>query len=129
MTAGGAIYVNKESFEELLCWLQIPGLLAVAGEGADGGPSGHARLAAIEAGVSSECRAMKDAGFELRNYLKGEAEVKPATKEGEILPHGRQCAGCRCFGITRQDRALMDSRGQTAWVPSRTASENAAAEA
>jgi hypothetical protein len=87
--SGGVTYVNKESFEELLCWLQIPGLLGLAKgkAGQQGGLGNAGRLAALESSLHAECERMADAGFELRRYLDEEAETEPATEEGEILAH------------------------------------------
>ena len=85
-------WVNKESFEELLCWLQIPALLGIAGKmGGDDAyesPAGH--LASLEGALRAECERMADAGYNLRKYLdldSDETNPEPETTEGEVIAH------------------------------------------
>ena len=87
--SGGVTYVNKESFEELLCWLQLPGLLGIARgkAGKETSHSGSGHLAALESALHAECERMADAGFDLRRYLDEEPEAEPATEEGEVIAH------------------------------------------
>ena len=87
--SGSNTYVNKESFEELLCWLQIPGLLSVAGKVSNRmvGAGRAAELAAIESALRSECERMANAGFNLSRYLEDETEAEPETEDGEIIAH------------------------------------------
>ena len=63
--SGDVTYIHKEHFEELVCWLQSPALLAVALQ--DQGST--ASLREIEAGVARACLAAKDAGYKLRECL------------------------------------------------------------
>ena len=85
----GVSYVNKESFEELLCWLQLPGLLGLAGAlgGDDAYETPLAELAEIEAAVQVECQRLAGAGYNLSLYLGEQAEAEPETEQGEIIAH------------------------------------------
>ncbi len=87
----GVLYVNRESFERIVCWLQVPALLGIAGRlgGDDGYEAPTAELAEIEGLLRSECTRMSEAGYKLGSYLdsysgdKGEAE--PETVTGQAL--------------------------------------------
>jgi hypothetical protein len=85
----GATYVNRESFEQLLCWLQLPALLGLAGglggEDADAKPAGA--LKEIETEVGTECQRMSEAGYKLEVYLGEEIEPEPSRMAGEIIAH------------------------------------------
>ena len=83
----GISYVNKESFEQLLCWLQLPALLGMAGRlgGEDGLSSPAAALAEVEGAVRAECSRLEEAGYKLRAYLGEENEAEPEAVEGEAL--------------------------------------------
>ena len=82
----GVGYINQESFEELLCFLQLPALLSIAAERS--GEKLKARnvsLQAVEAGVLEERKRMEEAGYRLGDYLEPaqseqEAEAEPVTK-------------------------------------------------
>jgi len=63
--SSGKTYVNKEQFEELHCWLQLPALLELAQQDADKPRTLHE----IEAAVSRACLAIRKAGYELDKYL------------------------------------------------------------
>jgi hypothetical protein len=66
----GTTYFNKEQFEELLTWLQLPALLKIAEQ-----PSGQvAGLAEIEASVAAAGEAAQAAGYNLEKYLAGSAQ-------------------------------------------------------
>ncbi len=84
----GALYVNKESFEQLLCSLQLPALLGVAGPlgGEDGYRSPAAELAEIESSVRSECERMERARYRLSAFLGEELA-------GDEIPHGKSLKG------------------------------------
>lgn len=61
----GKFYFNKELFEELLCWVQLPALLAIAED-----PTRNPRaLTLIEAEVTSAIRHAHAAGYDLHKYL------------------------------------------------------------
>jgi hypothetical protein len=63
--ASGILYMNKEQFEELLCWVQLPALLEIAGQDSVDARS----ISKIEAAVSRMCRAARKAGYRLEQYL------------------------------------------------------------
>ena len=87
--SGGTTWVNKESFEELLCWLQIPSLLGIAGHlnGDEAYERPSTELAGIEGTLRAECQRMTDAGYSLRSYLGDEMETEPETVDGEVIAH------------------------------------------
>ena len=72
--SGGVTYVNKERFEELVCRLELPALVAVAGG------EGMETLTGLEARVGGVCTAMVEAGFNLDRWLDG------APPAGATLP-------------------------------------------
>ena len=73
-TAGGTTWVNKERFEDLVCRLALPGLVAVV----DGSPE---TLRQQEAGVAAVCGSMTAAGYDLGAWLAGGAPKEPAAPE------------------------------------------------
>jgi hypothetical protein len=83
----GVNYLNKESFEQLLCWLQIPGLLGIAGhlDGDDAYEAPKAELAEIEGTLRAECERMEEAGYKLKAYLGEETEEEPQAVEDEAI--------------------------------------------
>ncbi len=87
--SGGNTWVNKESFEKLLCWLQIPSLLGIAGhlDGDEAYEAPAAELASLEGALRAECERMAGAGYNLRKYLGEDTEPEPETAEGEIIAH------------------------------------------
>ncbi len=64
--ASGITYFNKEQFEELICWLQLPALLALAQQDSAKSPS----IGGIENAVSEACLVAQQAGYKLDTYLK-----------------------------------------------------------
>jgi hypothetical protein len=70
-TASGITYINREQFEELLAWLQLPDLIRI-GQRASG--QGKA-IAELEAAYAATCEAAHAAGYQLNAYL---ATFKPA---------------------------------------------------
>ncbi len=86
-TSEGISYVNKESFEELLVWLQIPNLLGIAGRlgGDDAYEQPTARLSDIEGALRAECDRMAAANYNLRAYLGTDMEAEPEAVEGETI--------------------------------------------
>jgi hypothetical protein len=64
--SAGVTYIHKEHYEELLCWMQLPALLAIALKE----QSNAAPLREIETGVAKACAAAKDAGYKLRECLR-----------------------------------------------------------
>jgi len=79
-TSSGKTYFNKEQFEEMLSWVQLPALIEAARQNAD--PS-HA-LSQIEAAITKACLAATKAGYNLDAYLdlvsSVEAEKTSAAK-------------------------------------------------
>jgi Alpha amylase, catalytic domain len=63
--ASGILYMNKEQFEGLLCWVQLPALLESAGRDSVDSRS----ISKIETTVSKICRAARDAGYKVEEYL------------------------------------------------------------
>jgi glycosidase len=64
--SSGTAYFNKEQFEEMLSWIQLPALLEIARKDAFK-PSA---IDDIENGISNACLAAHDAGYKLDTYLK-----------------------------------------------------------
>ena len=63
--AFGTSFLNKERFEALAAWLQLPELLKIAESGRE-----EARaLSTVEARVVEACKAVEDAGYKLELYL------------------------------------------------------------
>ncbi|WP_213806261.1 alpha-amylase family glycosyl hydrolase [Granulicella sp. dw_53] len=80
--SGDRTYLNKESFEELLVWLQLPALLEIASDDSD-----RAELVrAMEILMAAECAAVQAAGYDLDIYLNGWNTPKPieALKTGRM---------------------------------------------
>jgi hypothetical protein len=72
--SGGTTYVNKEQFEELVTWLQVPVLLEIA-EDAEGAAASRKEL---EQQVTETLRAIGKAHYSLDRYLHPErASVEP----------------------------------------------------
>jgi hypothetical protein len=71
-TASGITYINREQFEELLAWLQLPDLIRIAQR-----TSGQAKsIAELEAAYAAACEAAHASGYQLDAYL---ASFKPAS--------------------------------------------------
>ncbi|WP_263353107.1 alpha-amylase family glycosyl hydrolase [Acidicapsa acidisoli] len=79
---GGTTYLNKEHFEELVCWLQLPALLAAAGAE----PGAAQSVREVEAAVATACKAARAAGYVLDEFLKIPRKVhgvKPPVGQSE----------------------------------------------
>jgi hypothetical protein len=63
--ASGTTYFNKECFEELLSWVQLPALVEIAQQ--DSATLGL--IAGLEAAIAKDCHAAQDAGYKLDAYL------------------------------------------------------------
>ena len=74
--SGGTSYFNKEQFEELLSWSQLPALLEIARHDAFK-PSA---IEKIEDGIAKACLAASDAGYKLDTYLELLASEKVLQK-------------------------------------------------
>jgi len=72
--SAGITYINREQFEELLAWLQLPALIRIAQR-----TSGQAKaIADLEAAYAAACEAAHDAGYQLDAYIH---TAKPQLKE------------------------------------------------
>lgn len=76
----GVTYVNKEQFEELVDWLQMPTLLECAEPNADalGG------VLEAEAAVEEAREAIAEAGYKLNDYLDAQEQIE--TVDAEEVP-------------------------------------------
>ncbi|HZD47982.1 MAG TPA: hypothetical protein VE178_04485, partial [Silvibacterium sp.] len=82
--SSGKTYFNKELFEEMLCWVQLPALIEIARQSAGQAKS----IEELETAISRACHAATRAGYDLDVYLKllsGEEE-KPAASTGDPGP-------------------------------------------
>lgn len=64
--ASDKTYINKELFEEMLSWVQLPALLEIARQ--DSGRS--TSISEVEVFVSKACRAVESVGYNLDLYLE-----------------------------------------------------------
>jgi hypothetical protein len=84
--AQGVEYVNKERFEALLCWVQLPALLEIAAEGSPGLEA----VGEITAGAEELAERLQRSGFEFAAFLNSfqaeeESPVAVAADAGERL--------------------------------------------
>jgi glycosidase len=70
-TSAGITYINREQFEELLAWLQLPALIDIAQQQQSGQANS---IAELEATFAAACEAAHAAGYRLDAYL---ASAKP----------------------------------------------------
>jgi hypothetical protein len=68
----GVAYVNRERFEQLICWMELPGLVAAAKSGT--------AIKAIEQEVAALSKAIAVAGYKLEAFVSG-AEPVVAVKK------------------------------------------------
>jgi hypothetical protein len=84
--SAGRTYVNKELFEELTVWLQLPELLEI-GMQTDGVTES---MAAVDESVAEEFSTMHSAGYDLNSYLESwsaaELEVDEVLSGTEVIP-------------------------------------------
>ena len=81
--SSGKTYFNKEQFEEMLSWTQLPALIEIAQQDAD--PS-HA-LGQVEAAISKVCLAAGTARYDLDTYLSvlsRDSVEKPTASKTEV---------------------------------------------
>ncbi|SEG23050.1 Alpha amylase, catalytic domain [Bryocella elongata] len=76
--SGGATWFNKESFEEMLVWLQLPSLLELVS-----GKATKVTLAGVEAAVSAACKDAAEAGYNLDRLLMS---ADATTAEATVIP-------------------------------------------
>jgi len=63
--SSGTIYFNKEGFEELLCWLQLPALIEIGYQNSRELES----IVKLEESIGETTRSAKSAGYKLNEYL------------------------------------------------------------
>jgi hypothetical protein len=90
--AGGFTYFNKERFEELLGWLQLPALLGVAQEKA----AGTGALREVEDRVSAACETARLAGYQLQKYLAATRVEGTKAKDEIAVELGGVTAATSC---------------------------------
>ena len=81
--SSGKTYFNKEQFEEMLSWVQLPALIEIAQQDAD--PS-HA-LSQVEAAISKACLAAGTARYDLDTYLtvlSNDGAEKPTASTAKV---------------------------------------------
>ena len=71
----GKTYFNKEQFEELWGWVQLPGLVEAAGRKVGAGAS----TVMVEIAIAGVCELAEEAGYELSAFLK--LAAKPTRPE------------------------------------------------
>ena len=74
--SSGITYFNKEGFEELLGWLQLPALIKLAQQS----PINPDSIKALETAVLESCKSAQTAGYNLDLYLHPE-QLKVATMQ------------------------------------------------
>ncbi len=84
-------YFNKELFEEMLCWVQIPALMEIAKRNGERPQAIHK----LEEAIALACHAATKSGYDLDAYLKilsGEAEERVTTPADDANPVVRKRA-------------------------------------
>jgi hypothetical protein len=74
--SSGITYFNKEGFEELLGWLQLPALINLAQQS----PVSPDSIKTLEAAVLESCKSAQTAGYNLDLYLQPEQLKVAATQ-------------------------------------------------
>jgi hypothetical protein len=87
--SNGKTWFNKELFEELLSWVQLPALMQIAQQ-----PAGESKaIADLEEAISRAGRAATQSGYNLDAYLKllgGEIEQEAIALTGDSDPAVRK---------------------------------------
>jgi hypothetical protein len=81
----GAHYMNKERFESLLGWLQLPSLVSAASD-----RKALPGLAEIEKTVVSGAKGAEKAGFDLDTWLKSLAAMSAKDDPAEMMQQKRE---------------------------------------
>ncbi|MDP9051648.1 MAG: alpha-amylase family glycosyl hydrolase [Acidobacteriota bacterium] len=77
-TSAGVTYINREQFEELLAWLQLPALIKIAQQ-----KTGQAKaIAELEAAFAATCEAAHAAGYQLQAFL---TLAKPQPQTSSLI--------------------------------------------
>jgi hypothetical protein len=76
-TSSGVTYINREQFEELLAWLQLPALIKIARQ-----KSGLSiPIAELEAAFAATCEAAHAAGYQLDAFLTSAKPLPTAATQ------------------------------------------------
>jgi hypothetical protein len=78
-TASGITCFNREQFEELLAWLQLPTLIKIAQQDSTQAKA----MADLESAFAAACEAAHDAGYRLDDYIAA-AKPQPAKPPAPI---------------------------------------------
>jgi hypothetical protein len=78
-TASGITCFNREQFEELLAWLQLPTLIKIAQQDSTQAKA----MADLESAFAAACEAAHDAGYRLDDYIAA-AKPQPAKPPASI---------------------------------------------
>jgi Alpha amylase, catalytic domain len=87
--SGGVTYFNKEGFEELISWLQVPALIEIARQQRFGAVKG---IGEVEAAVVEDCRVAQRSGYDLDKYLSA-WKAKVPDDSGVIAPEAPNASG------------------------------------
>jgi glycosidase len=82
--SAGNTYFNKEQFEELLCWTQLPALIALARQK----PADIQPLRSLESDITLARNAAREAGYKLDQYLSV-LEVDPSAQKQALTMHDK----------------------------------------
>jgi hypothetical protein len=83
--SSGTTYFNKEQFEEMVCWTQVPALIEIAGKTA----TSSASLKELEAAVSRLCSTAQQAGYRLDKWLSTATDLSAGKELTTASPKGR----------------------------------------
>jgi hypothetical protein len=83
--AAGVTYINKEHFEELICWIQLPALLTITQHES----SGLRSLREVEVHVGNACAAARKAGYKLKDCVSLMREVTGAHSPSRLVERPR----------------------------------------
>jgi hypothetical protein len=85
-TSSGITYINREQFEELLAWLQLPALIKIAQR-----KTGQAKsIAELEAAFAATCEAAHDAGYQLDAYITSAKPTPTSPPPSPSPPEPKQ---------------------------------------
>ncbi|HET9086102.1 MAG TPA: alpha-amylase family glycosyl hydrolase [Acidobacteriaceae bacterium] len=102
----GEDYLNQESFEALLCWLSMPGLLQAAGRGSRSAKAAQQ----VGAFAGDLARTAQAASYKLRHFLQW---LRTADVPGEPEP------GAKPVAASKKRTAKRPSKKRESTVPKR----------
>ena len=85
----GKTYFNKEQFEELVCWLQLPALIRIVSSSKDQ----DKEIASLEESVSSICESASASKYSLDAFLSPLPEPPAPSTEDKTEQHELQSSG------------------------------------